>query len=270
MFKSKRFKLDWIVYMVIGLILIVFGVLFLLDYMLKIDSLPFDKWLEDALRFIAGFLIIFFVVVFCVPKLKEKSNFALKVLLYIELGIDILISLLLFIPSLDKNIHISYALSIPLYAYGFVEIVRGYYSLGDINRNLKIDKYIKFINLGLITLATYIFTSKVITTSRCIYTISIAIIVIGAYFFIQGVLYKKYPELNTKIDDEDEKETQEKLPDKKQNKKLEDKTTTSNVVNKETATNHLENNTNNTSTEATNTLDTSNTKEETNTEDINE
>ncbi len=180
--KKKGIKktIFYIFYEVFGLACIIFLILSLFDG-------P-KNFILDRANIILGIGIIVYSVLFLLPyTFKKKESKWINLLTLIELCLIAFLGFILVTNKEIKHLNISRTIGLVVYIFGLVEIVRGYHSNGGVKvfKSNLLNGLIKYFNIFLITLGTYIFFDQpfdkyLLTAIRvCLIALAIISIVIG-------------------------------------------------------------------------------------------
>ena len=121
------------------------------------------EFIEGKMRFILGILLIVYALIFLLPyAFKKKENKLINLLTIIECASIGLISFILITHEEDKFFNLSRAIGLVIYIFGLIEIIRGYHSQGGVKlfKNPLLNGLIKYFNIFLITIGTYIFFTE--------------------------------------------------------------------------------------------------------------
>ncbi|MBP5444604.1 MAG: hypothetical protein J6Y28_00395 [Acholeplasmatales bacterium] len=149
--KPKK-TIFFIFYEIVGVLCIVLLILTLFDK-------PRD-FIVDKVDLILGIVILCYALLFLLPyALKKKETKFINFLTIIELALIVIISLFLLQSKDSKFLNISRSIGLVIYIFGLTEIIRGYHSNGGIKlfKNPLLNGLIKYFNIFLITLGTYVF-----------------------------------------------------------------------------------------------------------------
>ena len=231
--KKYRFKGDYIVYYILTVLTIVFGLSFLFC--------PFMKGiLKDSITYLIGIALLLYAGCFLLKNLFRKRVTVVKVFMWIEFVLVVLMALGMFLSQLRViNITECQALGLTIWCRGFVEIVRGYYNQGDIRvagRHSAFDRAAKYINIFLITFGTYVFFNVNINKDKIVFSLGVCMLVAAAIFLFLAIYcttqrgkipVKDHKEskdsLEEKASDEEAKEEKEEKEEEPQDKKKKDK-----------------------------------------------
>jgi len=180
--KKKGIKktIFYIFYEIFGLVCIVFLILSLFDG-------PKDFILDRA-NIILGIGIIVYSVLFLLPyTFRKKESKWINLLTLLELCLIAFLGFVLVTNKEIKHLNISRTIGLVVYIFGLVEIVRGYHSNGGVKifKSSLLNGLIKYFNIFLITLGTYIFFDQpfdkyLLTAIRvCLIALAIISIIIG-------------------------------------------------------------------------------------------
>lgn len=171
----------YIFYEIIGFIcLVLFALLFF-------DG-PKD-YIVDKTKYFFGIIILVYAILFLLPyTFKKKESFLITFITLIEL---ILIGIICFILlcSDNKFFDIDRSFGLIIYLFGLTEIIRGYHSEGGVKlfKSSLLNGLIKYFNIFLITLGTYIFFSKPFGTNMVL-ALKITFITLAILSIIIGLL----------------------------------------------------------------------------------
>lgn len=121
------------------------------------------EFIEGKMRFILGILLIVYALIFLLPyAFKKKENKWINLLTIIEVASIGLISFVLIAHEDDKFFNLSRAIGLVIYIFGLIEIIRGYHSQGGVKlfKSPLLNGLIKYFNVFLITIGTYIFFTE--------------------------------------------------------------------------------------------------------------
>ena len=137
----------------------VFGVFCLVLFILTLFSSPREFILEKFNMFI-GLVVMIYGVVFLLPyTFKKKESKLINFLTLLELGVVVLLGFILMTNKDVKYLNTSRVVGLVIYVFGLVEIIRGYHSNGGVKvfKSSLLNGLIKYFNIILITLGTYVF-----------------------------------------------------------------------------------------------------------------
>jgi len=123
----------------------------------------FDKpkdFILDKVDLVIGLIIIVYAVIFLLPyTLRKKETKIINFLAFIELIAIVILGFILITNKEIKHLNTSRIVGIIIYLFGLVEIVRGYHSIGGVKvfKSSMLNGLIKYFNIFLITLGTYVF-----------------------------------------------------------------------------------------------------------------
>jgi len=118
------------------------------------------EFILDQVNLILGLLIIIYAVIFLLPyTFKKKEAKVINFLTFIELIVIAILGFILITNKEIKHLNISRIIGLIVYIFGLVEIIRGYHSNGGVKifKSNMLNGLIKYFNIFLITLGTYIF-----------------------------------------------------------------------------------------------------------------
>ena len=118
------------------------------------------EFILDQVNLILGLLIIVYAVIFLLPyTFKKKEAKVINFLTFIELIVIAILGFILITNKEIKHLNISRIIGLIVYIFGLVEIIRGYHSNGGVKifKSNMLNGLIKYFNIFLITLGTYIF-----------------------------------------------------------------------------------------------------------------
>lgn len=176
---------------------IISGVACIVLLILTFFSKP-REFIESKMRFILGILLIVYAIIFLLPyAFKKKENKLINLLTIIECASIGLISFVLIAHEEDKFFNLSRAIGLVIYIFGLIEIIRGYHSNGGVKlfKNPLLNGLIKYFNIFLITIGTYIFFTEPFDKYLTL-CIRITLIVLAVISIIVGLL--KMPRKNKK------------------------------------------------------------------------
>ena len=142
----------FIFYEILGLICIILLVLTLFDK-------P-QEFIIDKAEFFLGIVIIIYAILFLLPHtFKKKENKITSLLTFIELVVITILGVLTITNKNSSHLNMSRTIGLIIYIFGLVEIIRGYHSNGGVKvfKSNLLNGLIKYFNIFLITLGTYIF-----------------------------------------------------------------------------------------------------------------
>lgn len=149
--KIKK-SIFYIFYEVLGLICLILLVLTLFDS-------PRD-FILDKVEFFLGIVILIYAILFLLPHtFRKKETKLINLLTFIELVVILILGFLIITNKKVEHLNISRTIGLVVYVFGLVEIIRGYHSNGGIKvfKSSLLNGLIKYFNIALITLGTYIF-----------------------------------------------------------------------------------------------------------------
>lgn len=182
--KKYRFKGDYIVYYILTVLTIVFGLSFLFC--------PFMKGIvKDSITYLIGIALLAYAGFFLLKNLFRKRVTVVKVFMWIEFILVVLMALGMFLSQLRViNISECQALGLTIWCRGFVEIVRGYYNQGDIRvagHHSAFDRAAKYINIFLITFGTYVFFNVNINKDKIVLSLGVCMLIAAAIFLFLAI-----------------------------------------------------------------------------------
>ena len=217
----KRFKNDWILFFILAAVAITFGILLIVPGVVK------NKGLE-LVNYIVGALILIYDISYLVPNITRRRMAVVKGFMIAELVIVTLIGLSLIIPQIPIKVTVSQAIGVCIYVRGFVEIVRGYYNLGDqriAGKKSAYDHAAKYINIALITLGTWVFFcgASYINKERILLCVAIALLVVGVLLLYLAITHLSEERKNApKKEKKKDKQEENKVITKEESKEEDD------------------------------------------------
>ena len=172
----------FIFYEILGLICIVLLVLTLFDK-------P-QEFILDKAEFFLGIVIIIYAILFLLPHtFKKKENKITSLLTFIELVVITVLGVLTITNKNSSHLNMSRTIGLVIYIFGLVEIIRGYHSNGGVKvfKSNLLNGLIKYFNIFLITLGTYIFFDMPFD-KHLLLAIRIFLIALAAISIIIGLL----------------------------------------------------------------------------------
>lgn len=165
----------YIFYEVLGLICLILLVLTLFES-------P-RNFILDKVEFFLGIVIIIYAILFLLPHtFRKKETKLINLLTFIELVVIFILGFLIITNKNSEHLNISRTIGLVVYIFGLVEIIRGYHSNGGIKvfKSNLLNGLIKYFNIFLITLGTYIFFDnpfeKHMLTAVRVFLIALAVI----------------------------------------------------------------------------------------------
>ena len=172
----------FIFYEILGLICI-----FLL--VLTLFNKP-QEFILDKAEFFLGIVIIIYAILFLLPHtFKKKENKITSLLTFIELVVITILGVLTITNKNSSHLNMSRTIGLVIYIFGLVEIIRGYHSNGGVKvfKSNLLNGLIKYFNIFLITLGTYIFFDMPFD-KHLLLAIRIFLIALGVISIIIGLL----------------------------------------------------------------------------------
>ena len=167
----------------------IFGAICLILLILTFFDKP-KEYIIDKAHIFLGIAIMVYAVLFLLPyTFKKKETKTANFLTLLELCLIGFLGFLLVTNKEIKYLNISRTIGLVVYIFGLVEIVRGYHSNGGVkifNSNL-LNGLVKYFNIFLITLGTYIFFDQPFDKHLLI-AIRICLIVLAAISIFIGIL----------------------------------------------------------------------------------
>lgn len=183
--KKKKSTINWMLYLIIGATCLIF-------VFLTCFNKP-EEFINKYLRYIFGALIMVYAAIFLLPfACKKKESLYINVLTWIELLSIGFIGFSLLTHEETKNWDISRCVGLTIYIFGVVEIVRGYLSNGGVKlfKNPILNNFIKYFNIALVTLGSYIFFTQPFSGDNIIIFVRIVLSVLGAGAILLGLIAK--------------------------------------------------------------------------------
>ena len=177
-----RKTIFYIFYEILGVCCIVLLILTLFDG-------PRD-FITDKANIILGIVILAYAILFLLPyAFRKKETKLINFLTILEVASIIFISFILIQNKEQKYLDISRSIGLVIYIFGLIEIIRGYHSNGGIKlfKNPLLNGLIKYFNIFLITLGTYIFFDRPFDR-YLIVSIRIALIALAVIAIFIGLL----------------------------------------------------------------------------------
>ena len=172
--KIKK-SIFYIFYEALGLVCLILLVLTLFDK-------P-QQFIVDKAEFFLGIVIIIYAILFLVPHtFRKKESKLINFLTFIELVVIAVLGVLTITNKNLEHLNMSRTIGLVVYIFGLVEIIRGYHSNGGIKvfKSNLLNGLIKYFNIFLITLGTYIFFDmpfdKHLLTSIRVFLIALAVV----------------------------------------------------------------------------------------------
>ena len=139
-----------------------FGLFCLVLFILTLFSGP-RNFILDKFNMFLGLVVMLYGVLFLLPyTFKKKETKLINFITFLELGVVILLGFILFANKDVKFLNTSRVIGIVIYVFGLVEIIRGYHSNGGVKifKSSLLNGFIKYFNIILITVGTYVFFDK--------------------------------------------------------------------------------------------------------------
>ena len=114
----------------------------------------------DQVDLFLGIIIIVYAFIFLLPySFKKKEAKIINLLTFIELVVIVILGFVVITNKNTEFLNTSRTIGLVIYIFGLVEIIRGYHSNGGVKifRSNMLNGLIKYFNIVLITLGTYIF-----------------------------------------------------------------------------------------------------------------
>ena len=137
----------------------VFGVFCLVLFILTLFDSP-RNFILDKFNMFIGLVVMIYGVVFLLPyTFKKKESKLINFLTLLELGVVVLLGFILMTNKDVKYLNTSRVVGLVIYVFGLVEIIRGYHSNGGVKvfKSGLLNGLIKYFNIILITVGTYVF-----------------------------------------------------------------------------------------------------------------
>ena len=174
---------------------LVFGVACLILLILTLFDKP-KEFILDRANIILGIVIMVYAILFLLPyTFKKKESKIASFLTLLELCFIGFLGFLLVTNKEIKFLNISRTIGLVIYIFGLVEIVRGYHSNGGVKifKSTLLNGLIKYFNIFLITLGTYIFFDQPFD-KYLLTAIRISLIALAVVSILIGIL--KMPKKN--------------------------------------------------------------------------
>lgn len=239
----KKKKVLWIVSLIVSILFFAFGIVTL------IPPLKIQGYVKDAVKIVAGIILLIYALLFLLPNVDKncsedrKKYRVIIILRYLEIVLAIFIAISLFVEIKNVNFTLSKCLAIPVYAFGVVEIIRGYTSDGDIKITTSKGKIItnrlaKYLNIFLITAGTYVYIKEPLKVMHVVYAIAVIAILAGLIGIYFAVKIKK--QLPKKVKEPKEKKEKVVKESKEKTAKVEKATEIPVVIEEKDATEKIE------------------------------
>lgn len=189
----KKSKYNWIIYSSIGALCLLF-------VLLTCFNKP-QAFITNNIRYLFGLIIMIYAAIFLLPfAFKKKENAYINLLTIIELATVGAIALSLFSHEETEYWNISRAVGLTVYIFGVVEVVRGYHSKGGVKlyKNPIMNGFIKYFNIALITLGTYLFFVQPFSGDKIIIFVRIVLCILGVAGILIGIISKPTNEKKVK------------------------------------------------------------------------
>ncbi len=218
--KKIRFKGDFIVYFIVFAATLAAGLLFLLNTDIK-------QSVQNVVEYIIAIAILVYACSFLAPKLVRKRNAVVKGFMIAEFVVVILMSLGMILSQIKiVNVTLAQTIGLTVWARGFVEIVRGYYSMGDIhveNGRTIYDRSAKYFSIAFITIGTWAFFNMTIDKEKIVFWLAVGLLIAALVFLIFAIYCLS---MHKKTTPKKEKKTKEIKENKKAKEIKEEKTET--------------------------------------------
>jgi len=176
----KRFKYDWLLYLIVSLLAIGLGIVLIVDnYSIGL------KILDVAL----AVMLISYALLLLFPQIKNRRG-TIQILIIIEFILIILISVGLVLQQF-KVFTIAGScriLGLIIWLRSIVEIFRAYFYKGK-DSAYKYALWYLVIILALFTLGVYMFASPFFNDTQLILALSIALFVVAVILIVLGIAY---------------------------------------------------------------------------------
>lgn len=176
----KRFKNDWILYLVISILSIALGVVLIVN--------DFKIGLQILDIVIACILVIYLSVVL-IPILRHKTG-SIQILTIVEFIIICIIAIGLVLQQF-KVFNIVGAckiIGLVLWLRAVVELFRAYFYRGK-DSNFKYPMWYFCIVLTLITLGTYMFAAPFFSNQQVVLALAIACFIMAAILIVLSIIF---------------------------------------------------------------------------------
>lgn len=185
--KIKRFKFDFIVYLVLGILLVAFGIVIF----------PFVTELgRDILKIVTAIFLIIYLITFLLPKLMHKRNSLILAFHIIEFVVVALIALgnILSQFKIINVSGVSQTIGLTLFMRGLSELVISYCATD------KKKKFVFFmLDVAILTLGVYLFAKPLISDETALIILGILFILVGGLgIYLSIRFWDKKPKSKTK------------------------------------------------------------------------
>lgn len=183
--KIKRFKGDWLLYIIVGTIISVFCILALTNVAGLRDSI------EEMVLIIMGVLLLIYLFFTGYPKIViQKETTELTILKVIEVIVLFIIAIMALGANsmgIEGSFPSALCIALPITTYAFIDVIRGYDHEGSRTKNEEIMKYVSvfllIVGIVLVTISAAI-TAEITTLFLSI------LLIIGLIFLIVGIVFK--------------------------------------------------------------------------------
>lgn len=176
----KRFKFDWLVYLIVSLLAIALGIVLIVDnYKIGLS----------ILNIVIAILLLLYLGLVLIPVLRKKRG-VIQILTIIEFVIVIIISLGLILQQF-KVFNIAGAcriIGLVIWLRSVVELFRAYFYHGK-ESSYKYALWYFCVMIALITLGTFMFARPFFTDQQVVLTLSIVCFIAAAILIVLGIIF---------------------------------------------------------------------------------
>ena len=197
-FKAKKTSLFWL-YFVFGALFLLLSVI-LAPFWIEISSkIPWSNWFNYALGIVVGILILLYVFLVLLKKVKQKSlKKVVRIIMCVEFGLMIVFAACAIVKGIlydnekFKFLNTCQILAIILWVRGVVEIISAYYH--EFDNETKYPIWYLFLNVLFISVGPLLLFVGIKYNEEVdlfvSYFISGLLLFAGAFLFIYGALSK--------------------------------------------------------------------------------
>ncbi|MBE5746447.1 MAG: hypothetical protein E7359_04090 [Clostridiales bacterium] len=176
----KRFKNDWILYLIISILSIALGIVLIVNnYKIGLD----------ILNIVIAVLLLVYLGLVVVPVLRRKTG-SIQVLTIVELVIICIIAIGLVLQQFKvfNIVGSCKIIGLVLWIRAVVELFRAYFYRGK-ESSFKYPMWYFCVILLLITLGTYMFAAPFFTDTQVVLTLAISLFILAAILIILSIIF---------------------------------------------------------------------------------
>lgn len=175
----KRFKLDWLVYLILSAVFIAVGIVMIPE----VTDLG-----AKILNIVLAIALVIYSILYLFPKIKRHKG-SIQILVIVEFVIVCLVAIGLVLVQFKvfQITGVVRILGLVIWLRSVVELFRAYFYRGK-DSSYKYPVWLFCIYLVLITFGTYIFASPFISDAKLVLIMAILFLIVAIFLIVLGIV----------------------------------------------------------------------------------